>query len=92
MIATSRYIGGHTSRRKCGDMESRSEICGATWAQKSQSSCIAKKSVVSVVSVDVATEQTDKNECGARDTNSRDKLIRNSHLMGGQAYKGHEWS
>ena len=57
--------------------------------KKSQSSCIAKKSVVSI---DVATEQTDKNECGARDTNSRDKLIRNSHLMGGQAYKGHEWS
>ena len=89
MIATSRSIGGHTLRRKCGDMESRSEICNATWAQKSQSSCIAKKSVVSI---DVATEQTDKNECGARDTNSRDKLIRNSHLMGGQAYKGHEWS
>ena len=40
----------------------------------------------------VATKETDKNECGARDTNSRDKLIRNSHLMAGQAYKGHEWS
>ena len=38
-------------------------------------------------------KRTDKNECRARDTNSRDKLIRNSHLMAALAYKeGHEWS
>ena len=42
--------------------------------------------------IDMVTRQTDKNECRARDSNSRDKLIRNSHLMAAQAYKGHEWS
>ena len=34
MIATSCSIGGHTLRRKCGDMESRSEICDATKKQE----------------------------------------------------------
>ena len=106
MIATSCSIGGHTSRRKCGDMESNSEIFNATQAQKAKEVVfpqnIPPKKLLKAAlfifgntfqaTIDMVTRQTDKNECRARDSNSRDKLIRNSHLMAAQAYKGHEWS